>query len=373
MAASTEVTESATRYDCTRGGAGLAWIPLVAMTDRSGPIERAASIADEVLFPNAMATEEEGAVRVASLDRIAEAGLYGLAGPEDAGGEGAGLATLCSVTEMLAAGCLATTSVWVQHHSLVRALTALGPVPVREEWLGPLCRGERRAGVALAGLLPGTPRLTARPVRGAWILDGSSPWVTGWGRIDALHVAARGPGGDIVWLLVDARERTGLEAERRRLVAVRQQLVAVDASATVRLDFAGLEVPEERVIAVQEAVDLAAMMLAPLRINGSLALGVVRRCCRLIGPSSLDDALEACRRALDDAGIDDIAEARASACELALRAGAALMVREGSDSVTLDRHAQRLAREALFLLVFGTRPLIRAALLERLGGHRAGP
>ncbi len=201
----------------------------------------------------------------------------------------------------------------------------------------------------------------------------SAPWVTGWGRIDALHVAARGPGGDIVWLLVDARERTGLEAERRRLVAVRQQLVAVDASATVRLDFAGLEVPEERVIAVQEAVDLAAMMLARLRINGSLALGVVRRCCRLIGPSSLDDSLETCRRALDDAGIDDIAEARASASELALRAGAALMVREGSDSVLLDRHAQRLAREALFLLVFGTRPPIRAALLERLGGHRAGP
>ncbi|MGQ0521989.1 MAG: acyl-CoA dehydrogenase family protein [Actinomycetota bacterium] len=343
------------------------------MTGRPDPLERAAGIAEGVLFPNALATEAEGAVRVASLDRLAEAGLYGLAGPEDAGGAGADLATLCGATELLAAGCLATTFVWVQHHSLVRALGALGPAHLREEWLGPLCRGERRAGVALAGLLPGSPRLTARPVHGAWILDGSAPWVTGWGRIDALHVAARGPGGDVVWLLVDARERTGSEAERRRLVAVRQRLVAVDASATVRLDFAGLEVPDERVIAVQEAVDLAAVMLAPLRINGSLALGVVRRCCRLIGPSSLDDSLEACRRALDEAGPDDIAEARASASELALRAGAAVMVREGSSSVTLDRHAQRLAREALFLLVFGTRPPIRAALLERLGGHRAAP
>lgn len=337
-----------------------------AMTGRPGPLERAAVIADEILFPSAMATEVEGVVREAALDRLAGAGLYGLAGPRDAGGLGADLATLCTATEVLAAGCLATTFVWVQHHSLVRALADAGPATLSEVWLGPLCRGERRAGVALAGLLPGTPRLSARPVDGGWLLEGRAPWVTGWGRIDVLHVAARGPGGTVVWLLVDAHQQTGLVAERQRLVAV-------DASATVRLDFAGLEVPDERVIAVQEAVDLPAALLAPLRINGSLALGLVRRCCRLIGPSSLDGALDTCRAALDEAGPDDIAEARAAASELALRAGAALMVREGSRSVTLDQHAQRLAREALFLLVFATRPPIRAALLGRLGGHRAAP
>jgi hypothetical protein len=34
--------------------------------------------------------------------------------------------------------------------------------------------------------------------------------------------------------------------------------------------------------------------------------------------------------------------------------------------VLLDQHAQRLAREAIFLLVFGSRPVIRDALLARL-------
>ena len=87
-------------------------------------------------------------------------------------------------------GCLSTTFVWMQHHGVVRAVAG-GPAALRQEMLGPLCRGERRAGVALAGLLPGPPRLRARAVGGGYVLDGTSPWVTGWGHIDTLHVAAR--------------------------------------------------------------------------------------------------------------------------------------------------------------------------------------
>ena len=62
-----------------------------------------------------------------------------------------------------------------------------------------------------------------------------------------------------------------------------------------------------------------------------------------------------------------MAQARAAASELAVRAAAALAVQVGSQSVTVDQHAQRLAREAMFLLVFGSRPRIKNALLRRLG------
>jgi len=51
----------------------------------------------------------------------------------------------------------------------------------------------------------------------------------------------------------------------------------------------------------------------------------------------------------------------------ALRAAAALAVRDGGHAVAMDRHAQRLAREAVFLLVFGSRPGIKSTLLQRLG------
>jgi len=39
----------------------------------------------------------------------------------------------------------------------------------------------------------------------------------------------------------------------------------------------------------------------------------------------------------------------------------------GGRSLLLDEHPQRLAREALFVSVYASRPPVRAALLERLG------
>jgi alkylation response protein AidB-like acyl-CoA dehydrogenase len=60
--------------------------------------------------------------------------------------------------------------------------------------------------------------------------------------------------------------------------------------------------------------------------------------------------------------------ARARASELALHAATTLVVTGGGRSITMDHHAQRLAREALFLLVFGQTTSIKAAQLNRLGG-----
>ena len=322
----------------------------------------ASRFADEVLFPSALATEAAGAVPTGHLDALAGAGLYGLAGPVEAGGLGLDREAAWAVVEALAGGCLATTFVWVQHHGLVRAMATDAPAGLRDEWLGPLCRGERRAGVALAGLLPGPARLTATPGGEGWVLQGSSPWVTGWGRVDALLVAARAPHGTVAWFVVDAVEGGGLAVER-------QPLVAVDASATVRADFDRLAVPEARLVHAQPWAEVAGGPPAALRTNGSLALGVAGRCCRLLGPSGLDGELASRRAALDSAGPEQIGEARAAASELALRAASALVVHEGSPSITSGAQGQRLAREAMFLLVFGSRPPIREALLRRLGAR----
>ena len=320
----------------------------------------AARFADEVLFPSALDTEAAGEVPCASLDSLAEAGLYGMAGPVSAGGLDLDRAAAGAVVEALAGGCLATAFVWVQHHGLVRALASEAPAELRDEWLAPLCRGKHRAGLALAGLLPGPARLRATPGDEGWVLQGSSPWVTGWGHVDVLLVAARGPDDTVAEFVVDAVEGAGLTVERQRLVAV-------DASATVRADFDGLVVPRARLLAVQPYAEMAGGPAAALRTNGSLALGVAGRCCRLIGPSGLDTELASCRAALDAAGPEDIPDARAAASELAVRAASALVVHQGSSSITADAHAQRLAREATFLLVFGSRPAVRRALLLRLG------
>lgn len=57
--------------------------------------------------------------------------------------------------------------------------------------------------------------------------------------------------------------------------------------------------------------------------------------------------------------------ARAAASELAVRAAHALAVRAGSASALAGAEAERLTREAAFLLVFGSRPAIKEALFAR--------
>jgi hypothetical protein len=212
-------------------------------------------------------------------------------------------------------------------------------------------------------MVPGPPQLRAVPANGGWALHGTAPWVSGWGLVDVLLVAARGPEDTLLTLIMDA-------APRRGLTVTRQRLVAADASATVRLDFADVTVPATRVADRTPFDPSAGLNLPGLRVNGSLALGIAARCCRLIGPSPLDDELTTCRARLDRCLGEDhtsMAEARAAASELAMRAAAALVVDAGSGSVALDRHPQRLAREAMLTLVFGSRPHIKTGLLKRLG------
>ncbi len=321
-------------------------------------------LADEVLFPDATRVDGLDAVPAAQLDALAAAGLYGASVSPQAGGLGLDARSACAVTEELAGGCLATTFVWLQHRGLATTLAAEStPAALRDQWLVPACQGKVRGGIALTGLIPGPPLLRARPAAGGWRLDGEATWVTGWGLIDLLLVVARGPQDSLVTLILDAAAQPGL-------TVTRQQLTAVNASVTVRLGFDGVAVPAER-FAGQEPFDPAASLRPDrLRVNGSLALGLAGRCARLLGPGPLDDELAACRARLDDAVAADaetMARARAAASELAVRAAAALAVRDGSTSITVGQQAPRLAREALFLLVFGSRPAIKSALLRQLG------
>jgi alkylation response protein AidB-like acyl-CoA dehydrogenase len=334
------------------------------MTPSAGDALAAARrLADDVLFPDAMRVDHLDVLPAAHLDVLGAEGLFGAPAPRESGGLGLELPELSAVVEEVAGGCLATAFVWIQHFRLLMTLALGGaPAALRDQWLGPACRGSLRGGIALTGLMPGPPLLRAQPAGGGWRLDGTAPWVTGWGLVDLVVVVARGPDDTVVTLIMDAAGQAGL-------TVARQRLSAVDASVTVRLGFDAVVIPGERCVGQAPFDPAASGQPEALRVNGSLALGVASRCCRLLGPGPLDDELAACRARLDEALEADAAAmaiARAAASELAVRATAALAVRDGSSSITVDQHAQRLAREAVFLLVFGSRPAIKSALLHQL-------
>jgi alkylation response protein AidB-like acyl-CoA dehydrogenase len=320
-------------------------------------------VSEDVLYPSALAVDAADLVPAGHLEALAEAGLYGIAGPADYGGGEADLVTFSRVVEILAGGCLTTTFVWIQHHGVVRALAACPNSQLREEWLPALIGGQRRAGIALGGARPGPPLLRARRAAGGYVLDGTAPWVTGWGLIDVLYTLARTEEGELLAALLAARAGD-------QLAAGRMQLVAVNASGTVELEFTGYFVPEESVCSVFPQEEWLAQEPRRLRPNGSLALGVAGRCCRIIGPGPLDAGLDRLRERLDDADAEADAgampAARAAAAAFAYRAAGIAVTAAGSRGILAGQHPQRLAREAQFLLVFGSRPAIKENLLSLL-------
>jgi alkylation response protein AidB-like acyl-CoA dehydrogenase len=321
-------------------------------------IDSARQLADDVLFPAALATDAADTVPMELLDALAAAGFYGLTGPAWAGGADADFSTVCTVVEALTSGCLTTTFVWMQHLGAVRA-AANSDNPSIREWTARLCRGEHRAGVAFGGAVPGPPALRAEEAEDGWTFTGTSPFVSGWDRIDVIHAAARTDDGRLVWAILDARESAALTAHRL-------ELAALNATHTVRIQLCAHPVPAERVTSVvpyREGPSPPEL----IRTHAALALGVTARCCRLLGPTPLDPELARVRAELDRLDPDSIEAARGEAGVLAYRAAGALAVTTGARSLLLANEAQLLVREALFVLVYALRPGSRRAVLDRLG------
>lgn len=343
------------------------------VTAATALLATARTLADDVLFARA-GDVDRGRVGVTpGLEALAEAGLYGLHAPAWAGGLAADPDTAGRVVEALAGGCLTTTFVWIQHQGVVKRLVRAGGPPA-ERWLPPLARGRTRAGVAVGGVRPGRTPLRAVLDDGHWVLDGVVPWVTGFGMVDVFLVAAREDGdGDVVWLLLDAphlADTPDPESTDPTVELHPVAVVAADASASAVVTLRDHRVPDDRLVARQSLADWQAADAAGLRTNGSLPLGVAARCAALADAAWLGDEVDRVRDRLDSASGDALPGARADAARLVWRAAEVLLVTVGGRGLVLGAPAQRLAREAMFLQVFGSRPAIRDAHLARAADPR---
>ncbi|WP_033337542.1 acyl-CoA dehydrogenase family protein [Catenuloplanes japonicus] len=330
------------------------------MSDAATMRSRAEQLAEEMFLPAAAEVDRAGRVPQSHLDMLKRFGFYGVAAPAELGGLGMeDMATAGYLLEVLASGCLTTTLVWMQHHGVVLGTAASRTPGLRDTWLRRLAAGEVRGGVALAGLRPGGEGMRARRLDSGYVLDGEVPWVSGWDMIDVVQVGARDESGAACFFLVDAKPSA-------TLTGTVQDLAALRASRTAVLRFREHLVPADRLMHALPMDSWTRAEAPGSALNGFLALGVARRCCALLGPSSLDAELDSARAALLGADPEKTPAARATASELALRAASALIVHQGSKSGLRGDHPERLLREAGMLLVYGTRPLIRDELLSRL-------
>ncbi len=323
-------------------------------------------LADDVLFERALDVDASGNVPADNLDLLRDVGLYGLWAPRELGGCGFDELERLPILEAVAGGCLTTAFVWAQHGggSANAARTPPGS-SLHERWARALATGRARSGVAFAHVLRPEPCLFAERAEGGWVLRGTAPFVTGWGHIDVVLVAAHAA-DRLVWMLLTANEAATLSYRRLHLAAV-------DASVTVELHFDGHAVADDEVVEIVSYDDWLSFYRTGLRTNGALMLGVAGRALKLLGPSPLDAELDAARSALRAAEVEEMADRRAQVGYVGMRAACALVSSVGGRAITLAHHAQRLAREALFLLVQGQTADIRSGHLRRLGAIAEKP
>lgn len=299
-------------------------------------------------------------VPVGHLDALARAGLYGMHGPD-----GVPAAAGREIFEVLAGACGVTFFVWVQHHAPVRLLVRSANASLRERYMGGLCSGRIRGGVAFAYLRrPGPAAVVAQRVPGGYRIDGEAPWVTSWGLAGVFAVAAR-LDDDVLFALVG-----GSSPALRASAPL--ALLAMGASSTVRLAFDGVFVPDDDIL---ERIPFSRWQAEDRVVTAQpnpAVFGIAATCVRLLGETPLAAELDDLRRrsyALADAPDPDLnalVEARGRSLELAVRAATALVVSTGGKAMSTGHPAQRLLREAAFFTIQAQTPAVRAATLLQL-------
>jgi short-chain 2-methylacyl-CoA dehydrogenase len=243
---------------------------------------------------------ERGEFPYPIVAKMGKLGLFGLPFPEEYGGMGGDYLAFCLALHELAR---VDSSVAIT----LEAAVGLGAMPIfrfgsaaqREEWLPPLCRGERMAAFGLTepgggSDIPGGMRTTARLEQGAagtgrdWVIDGSKAFITNSGTsitsvVTVLAITGRaGTRPEISSIMVPAGT-PGFTVSRE------YSKVGWCASDTRELAFSGCRVPEGNLLG--EAGRGYAQFLATLdegrvaiaALSAGLAQGCVDECLRYVG------------------------------------------------------------------------------------------
>ena len=348
--------------------------------ERQAAVVAARDLAAGLLVPAAERVDRTE-VPASHLRAIGRAGLLGLQAPAGLGGSAAPPPVVRRVTELLAGADCATWFVQAQHHSPL-ALLSRSPGPAQDRYARRLATGELLCGVAFSHLRrwPERPVTATREAAG-WRFDGAAPWYTGWGLSQVMLLAGATDAGEVVFGMVAATAGEHLHASGPLAMA------ALSATRTVRLALDGLRVADADVVTVVPIGEWAERDAAVTADVNPAVLGLTERTVTLLAETgtrrgepetvacakrlaaSLEDVRGRCYRLLDGGeaagGLAERRAARADAGHLAVEATSALVAAGSGGAMSLDAPGQRLAREALFLLVQAQSAAVRSATLRR--------
>lgn len=347
-------------------------------------IETARTVADCVIGPNAQATDQGVEPNRTNFRALAEAGLLGMSLPREVGGLDASGQAQREVTEILASYCGVTTFTQAQHHGPSRMILNGPNEHLKRRLLPDLASGRQLCGVSFAHLRrPGPPVLRATPVAGGYRLDGSAPWVTGWGLMNQFVFGATLPDERFVylWLPPDRSLFSDMFAEANPpdsdwgslQASAPLPVCAMNASATVVIDFVGQFVPEAHRLSFSDRETMRQNDRNGVLGATAMPIGCAQGSVRLLFETAERRGLTAIARAAASfrSQVDEIraeiaecntqvgspgfferaVRLRARVIALAVRAAHAAITANSGSANSLSHPAQRLYREAMFYTV----------------------
>ncbi len=312
----------------------------------------------------------------------AEAGVFRWFIPAAYGGLGWSEQQILSGYLTLSQSCLTTTFVLTQWHAACRRILASHHESLKQSILPRLATGKLFATVGISHLTTSRQHVAQPVLRakltsdGKYLLNGYSPWVTGARAADLIVIGATLPDGQQILCLLPS-DRVGVVASPG------QSLVALTSSCTDQVELRNVVIradeilagPTANVLQVGSGGGAGGLQTSTLAIGLSCAaidfIGQQAQSREALQPiyqklhSDVDVLRNVLVRLTDGADTMSPGELRQRANSLALRATqAALSAAKGAGFVST--HATgRMAREALFFLVWSCpQPVVTANLCE---------
>ena len=351
-------------------------------------LRRAWQIAEDHLKPCAVAADRgtiEGPVKQ-NIRALAAAGFLGIGISEQYGGIGADETTKHEYTEILSSSCGVTAFTQQQLQTAAMQISLSPNDDLKGELLPQIAAGHIYCGVALSHLRrAGACSLLAAPVDGGFMLNGTIPWISGWGLIDAFVVGASLPETNehvFGYVQVD-KAKDSLQA------GPDIELVVMNASGTVELKVENLFLPMDRVLSVQPTQQFHDYDNKTITTHTALPLGCARGCAaylRELGQCQERDELvsyaiavsyetDQCRREALTWNCDCVnhpeylryaLRARAQSIVLAMRSAHAAVAATGGRAHLTRSTPQRLLREAQFYTTVVQMPDVQSGTLDQL-------
>jgi alkylation response protein AidB-like acyl-CoA dehydrogenase len=208
--------------------------------------------AEEVIAPRAEEMDRQEELPLDIVKQMGEMGLFGLPFPEEYGGQGADMLTLCLAIEEIAR---IDSSIAITLEAGVglgaNPINAFGTEEQKQRWLVPMCRGEILGAFGLTepggGSDAASTKTTARLQDGEWVINGSKAFITNSGtaisKVCTITAVTRErDGAKEISTIIVPTDTPGFE------VGKSYRKVGWRASDTHELSFQDCRVPEENLL-----------------------------------------------------------------------------------------------------------------------------